>query len=242
MARATAVLLALGLVLTWAVPAFVAVPTVGVAVHFTHAVDDVDFENCGDGTGYNTIRGGVKWAAFPVKYRILDGGDFGASIRASFQVWDDQDHPVTDFFDEVSSDEDVSFTFDSIDGEGSVLGRTTVWFTLGRNKEITRAEIVLDSGEDWDDLPLDCATGVPPFDVGAVAVHEIGHAVGLDHNSNSVYLTMYPYYIGAKGRTLATGDIGGFGALYGDEGGDDDGGGGGGGACPPGNPNHPKCS
>ncbi len=78
--------------------------------------------------------------------------------------------------------------------------------------------------------------------MGAVAVHEIGHVVGLDHNSNSVYLTMYPYYIGAKARTLATGDIEGFGALYGGGGGDGGGGNGGGGTCPPGNPNHPKCS
>lgn len=245
--------MAAAFVLTFVVPAFVAVPSLGVVVYLTH-VGDIDPEGCGDGGGNSLIRGGIKWMVFPVEYRLALGGTvFEQVMRDGFAVWDDLEHPSEttataegSFFVETTDPgEDVLVSFADIDGEGGVLARALVSYTLV-GKEIVRAEVEFDSGDAWEAHEVgiaECDVGGAPYNINAVAVHEFGHVVGLDHSSKSTVLTMYPFYIGPKGQTLATGDLEGFARLYDGGGGEeDDGGNGGGGACPPGNPTHPRCS
>src|SRR5262249_15374322 len=47
-----------------------------------------------------------------------------------------------------------------------------------------------------------------------VAMHEFGHALGLDHSTTSLANVMYPSYTGVKGG-LAADDVNGIRAIYG---------------------------
>src|SRR5262249_51648636 len=51
------------------------------------------------------------------------------------------------------------------------------------------------------------------YDLQSVAVHEMGHALGLDHSSDSTAV-MYATYNGTK-RSLSSDDISGIQAIYG---------------------------
>lgn len=214
-------------------PAFAVAPVLGSVTFSLHA-DEVDLEGCGDASGFNTFKPTVKWKSFPVEFAFANDGGFEAELIEAFGDWDD----ITDrafFVEGTVGSEDVLVDFASIDGAGSILAQATVWWTL-RGKAIVRAEVVFDADDDWAKLPLaDCSVNGPPFDIAAVASHEFGHVIGLAHIDNPV-ITMNTYYIGAKGQTLASGDIEGFAALYDehtDGGGGDDGGGGNGGGGPP---------
>ncbi len=200
-----------------------AAPTLGVATFSTH-VSTIDPEDCGDGTGFKLLRGGVKWKAFPVSYR-LDLGNFAQfanPIRAGLNTWDLLEHPAGDFFEETMSNEQVLVTFAPIDGEGGTLATATISFTI-RGKEIVKGAIVFDSDDAWaTNVALTCGASGSPFDVESVMAHEAGHIVGLQHSQDSVFLTLYPFY-SVRAKTLATGDVEGFAELYAD-GGDDGGG------------------
>jgi hypothetical protein len=68
-----------------------------------------------------------------------------------------------------------------------------------------------DVGHTWVDDPLD-VSGDGDFDFYTVALHELGHSLGLDHSG--VGTVMDPIYGGAR-RTLQPDDIAGIQALYG---------------------------
>jgi Matrixin len=104
----------------------------------------------------------------------------------------------------------------AIDGSGGVLARTTVWYNTA-TKVISKAEIVFDRGDKWFISSKSSCAGIAgsPFDIRNVAVHEIGHAIGLGHASNTK-LTMYGS--AAQGetlkRSLGIGDQRGIDAIY----------------------------
>ncbi len=64
----------------------------------------------------------------------------------------------------------------------------------------------------WVDDPTDAAAD-PDFDFYTVALHELGHSLGLGH-STVFGSVMYPYYGGAL-RALTADDIAGIQAIYG---------------------------
>ncbi len=214
-------------------PAFaVGAPALASVSFFTH-VSEIDIEECGDASEFNLFQFNVKWKSLPVEFAIVNDGGFGTALREALGDWD----AITDgdFFGEVApGSEDVLIDFAPIDGPGGILGVTTVWYFRPPLKEIVRAEVVFDSAEQWAELSLDCSVSGAPFDIGAVASHEIGHVVGIAHSDNPV-LTMNTFYVGSKGQTLASGDIAGFAELYDEHGatGGDGGGGGNGGGGPP---------
>ncbi len=65
----------------------------------------------------------------------------------------------------------------------------------------------------WVDEANDSASD-NDYDLGTVALHEIGHALGLDH-SNVVGSVMEPVYAGGR-RTLSADDIAGIQYIYGE--------------------------
>ena len=70
-----------------------------------------------------------------------------------------------------------------------------------------------DVARTWVDDPWDDNLGPADFDFFTVALHELGHSLGLDH-SGVVGSVMYPVYGGAL-RTLTADDIEGIQAIYG---------------------------
>ncbi len=172
---------------------------------------------CGDGKGrYTTFNGGLRWMSFPITYQIsAPSGAAAAAVRDAFAEWDAEDHPSGNLFTEVASGADIKVFWASIDGPGNVLAQTTFWYNPF-TKEISRSEIKFDSGDSWFVASSEsCTQTGNAFDIMNVAVHEIGHSIGLGHVSDRL-LTMYGYASPGETqkRSLGFGDQRGLDKLY----------------------------
>ena len=174
-------------------------------------------DGCGDGgRRYTTFSGGLKWMSFPITYHISAPSSPAAqAVRDAFTEWDLEDHPSGDLFREVSSGAEIKVFWASIDGPGNVLAQTTFWYNPF-TKEISQAEIKFDSGDSWFVAStLSCTGTGNAFDIMNVAVHEIGHSLGLGH-VNDRLLSLYGYASPGETlkRSLGFGDQRGLDKLY----------------------------
>ncbi|KQU30215.1 hypothetical protein ASG63_17210 [Methylobacterium sp. Leaf94] len=156
------------------------------------------------GTGAAGTGGGtVTWA---VDGTIPTG--FVSLLQAAFATW----AAAADIaFQQVAAtaNAQIDFTLGGIDGLGKTLGYATYSYS---GQRMQSAEVTFDSGEGWH------ASGARVFgtqnvDFSLVALHEIGHALGLDHYDAKpeVMNTILDRGI----TTLSAGDIAGIQALYG---------------------------
>jgi hypothetical protein len=190
-----------------------------------HTGASTSTDPCGDGSSQYALKQ-IKWNSFPVSYNInpyavTSGVDYTAAKHAvvkAFNAIDNENHPAVTFFTQTSdaSNAKIKVWWASIDGSGGALARTTVWYNTA-TKAISKAEVVFDSGDKWFISSKWSCAGIAgsPFDIQDVATHEIGHAVGLGHVSDTK-LTMYGY--AAQGetlkRSLGIGDQKGIDAIY----------------------------
>jgi Matrixin len=107
--------------------------------------------------------------------------------------------------DRVNSMAFSSTNFGSSFGS-STLAVTTYWFS---GSTITEADILFNSNQSWDSYRGSLRSA---YDVQRVALHESGHALGLDHSSLSNAI-MYAYINNTY--QLTSDDISGAQALYG---------------------------
>lgn len=158
-----------------------------------------------------------KWDESEVTYSFyncpstLDCAQAHQSVREALETWDAVSG-VT--LDEVSSPGDIDIAWAGeiaaddfvIDGPGGYLGYTFFpYFWLGQ----LAGDITLDDSELW---VLGTPENEDQIHLFTVALHESGHALGLDHTDNPDAL-MWPIYVGPRG--LHQDDIDGIQALYG---------------------------
>ena len=120
------------------------------------------------------------------------------SINAAFAEWSEVANIQ---FQEVSStaDADIDFSNSAIDGAGNVLGVTGFSFSGG---QLQSADIQFDSGDN-----------LSGSEFTLVAIHEIGHAIGLGHFNDDPAVMNSTANFSLTG--LAQSDIDGIVALYG---------------------------
>ena len=120
------------------------------------------------------------------------------SINAAFAEWSEVANIQ---FQEVSStaDADIDFSNSALDGAGNVLGVTGFSYSGGQLKS---ADIQFDSGDN-----------LSGSEFSLVAIHEIGHAIGLGHFNDDPAVMNSTANFDLTG--LAQSDIDGIVALYG---------------------------
>jgi len=134
-----------------------------------------------------------KWRQSRITYRIskysrrsgLSQQQIRSQVAEAFRIWEDVTHLR---FQRVERWANIEIRFDQIiDGKDNVLART---HTLGWHTEIIHARMSMDDGEPWA-----ASYEWGKKDILPTLVHEIGHALGLDHSQNSNAI-MYAYSSG----------------------------------------------
>ena len=106
-------------------------------------------------------------------------------------------------------DNSIDITFAPIDGPGGTLAQT--YLPDDVNRSTIAGDVQFDSAEDWE---VGNAFGSEAFDLVLTAVHELGHALGLEH-SRSPDAVMYPSISPNQSFTaLAASDRASILALY----------------------------
>lgn len=168
---------------------------------------------------FGTPSGRLEWsfaqsAGDYARYeRFIDDPTAQTLVREAFAVWAD----VTAVsFVEVSDSNEVGIRlgWGPLDNRGEQVGYT--WLVgfpnpvEGQAGRIGSAEIIFDVAEEWD-YAKEPDLERPSF--FATAIHEIGHALGMDHTPEGSLSMMAAFQ--AEITELQPGDVDGIQALYG---------------------------
>lgn len=157
----------------------------------------------------------TNYSGQPFEFEGTLNDDFRSLIRKAFDRWESVAN--IDFLEATDSAEiDIRLGFDSIDGPSNSIAEAYYYYSKAKIGEelgaFSQAYIRFDSSEGWSSQGADLVSGG-----GAgfypVALHEIGHTIGLAHVTSELELMNPRLTFGVK--DLLAGDIAGVAALYG---------------------------
>ncbi|OMO62849.1 Peptidase M10, metallopeptidase [Corchorus capsularis] len=169
---------------------------------------------------YRFFPGNPRWpdSQTELRYRFLTDiqvpgtQNLRSSVARAFQKW----AQVSQFtFEEVDEDEDseIVIGFHGMQGRSSDdPGFDGPQGTLAHAFAPTRGIFHLDADEDWSG---DNSPGPSEIDLESVAVHEIGHLLGLGHSQVPEAIMFPTFEAGTTKRNLDSDDIEGIRNLYG---------------------------
>lgn len=196
---------------------------VAVSIRVVVDVDSPSLaDSCNDATGFSLY--GWKWGSFPITYQFVNVSNdliLSNTVKA-FNIWDDLT-PVSLFEEVFSLPHIVIETVDTMLFTYIARVNYTVFVDTDDTSLIKTVQdgggtLTYNEFYNFEELSFSCdivsvlVVRGSVVDILSVALHEIGHILGLDHYNN-IRLTMHGY-MGSYGQTLADGDIEGFYMLY----------------------------
>ncbi len=156
---------------------------------------------------------------FRVNENIPDCTGEGAAVQTAASTWGSAGAlfsfayagPTSAISSSLDGVNDISWNYL---GAGDTVGVTTTWHNVSTGY-LVEFDIEFNSYHWWSTASNPT---YPYFDVQTIALHELGHAVGLAdlYNSSDSAAVMYGYGTpGTKRRTLTADDISGIKAIYG---------------------------
>ncbi len=196
-------------------------------VDFIHYAKPENFGKTGKTSACYKLMG-VKWRTLPVTYAINPTNSHGLSesfiisaVSTSAEKWDDstskelfENIPTIDY-SATYGVQDFKNSIDFADyPDGGVIAVTSVWYTRV-GKQIVEFDQRYNTRFPWGDAAIDSSK----MDLENIAIHELGHAVGLSdiYSTACSDVTMYGYSTEGETskRTLEQPDITGLRTMYG---------------------------
>ncbi|XVE75499.1 hypothetical protein DITRI_Ditri12bG0098300 [Diplodiscus trichospermus] len=167
---------------------------------------------------YQFFRGSPRWSPTQthLRYRFLSGvqvpgtENLRSICAQAFQRWAQVSHFT---FEEVADNAvaEIEIGFHGTQGrDGRDRGFDGPFGTLAHATSPPGGRFHYDVAENWSSNP-----GPSEVDLESVAVHEIGHLLGLDHSDVREAIMFDTFEYGTRKRDLHADDIQGIRALYG---------------------------